>query len=468
MQIAEAAADARVFDRETVRTVADVWDNNTFPLFRVAVTGTRRGRERRARASLEWMAAAGAQRREWMVEQAAAAGYRLEPLLSPRREDAGHGRDYRGEVMPRPVPLTGEAVRYLEADYDLAGAEVRALQVERVRTRLVGSVIVAAGRRFSTGAENGPGELAELHLWLEEVTEVRFDSRDVSPVAVSVEPGGIAVSIGSRGIVRAHTATVCCDDSYWHLSTAGREADRRTPPREGRTDNAHPVRDSRRLGGAALVAATVLREAMWEIRSVRYPEYAGQVPVSAFCRVFAGAGSAVLAAGGHLRASRREEAFRRLMEEWIDRADPLMKRWFAQRLRSAADRTRLSEGTRSWLEQLASHLDSLPQPDPKPGRRRPTRAELRLASYTAAHDRYGSAKEASATVNLALPPAPGQAPDAPWHLRSLKIGGTGRFRLRTTAFHGPGDLHMVVDQGAVRSFTLYGNAFTVTAGYRDA
>ncbi len=52
VQIAEAA-DARVFDRETVRTVADVWDNNTFPLFRVAVAGTRRGRERRARASLE-------------------------------------------------------------------------------------------------------------------------------------------------------------------------------------------------------------------------------------------------------------------------------------------------------------------------------------------------------------------------------------------------------------------------------
>ncbi|MEV1203325.1 hypothetical protein AB0J07_25375, partial [Microbispora rosea] len=32
-QIAEASADARTYDRRTIYEVADVWDNNTFPLF---------------------------------------------------------------------------------------------------------------------------------------------------------------------------------------------------------------------------------------------------------------------------------------------------------------------------------------------------------------------------------------------------------------------------------------------------
>lgn len=31
VQIAEAAGDARTFDRETIRAVSDMWDNNTFP-----------------------------------------------------------------------------------------------------------------------------------------------------------------------------------------------------------------------------------------------------------------------------------------------------------------------------------------------------------------------------------------------------------------------------------------------------
>ncbi|MFE1783069.1 hypothetical protein ACFW9F_10880 [Streptomyces sp. NPDC059506] len=39
VQIADASADARGFDRETVRAVADVWDNNTFPLFGALSTG---------------------------------------------------------------------------------------------------------------------------------------------------------------------------------------------------------------------------------------------------------------------------------------------------------------------------------------------------------------------------------------------------------------------------------------------
>lgn len=51
-QIAEASADARMYDRQTIYKVADVWDNNTFPLFHAATAHTSIGRERRARAAL--------------------------------------------------------------------------------------------------------------------------------------------------------------------------------------------------------------------------------------------------------------------------------------------------------------------------------------------------------------------------------------------------------------------------------
>ncbi|GAB3155492.1 hypothetical protein [Microbispora hainanensis] len=75
VQIAEAS-DARTYDRRTINEVADVWDNNTFPLFHAATARTSIGRERRARAALIWMADFGPERRSRMVEQAAAAGHR--------------------------------------------------------------------------------------------------------------------------------------------------------------------------------------------------------------------------------------------------------------------------------------------------------------------------------------------------------------------------------------------------------
>jgi len=52
VQIAEASSDARTYDRRTIHEVADVWDNNTFPLFHAATAATSAGRERRARSDL--------------------------------------------------------------------------------------------------------------------------------------------------------------------------------------------------------------------------------------------------------------------------------------------------------------------------------------------------------------------------------------------------------------------------------
>jgi hypothetical protein len=105
VQIANAAADARSFDRETIGAVTDVWDNNTFPLFRAATAGTAGERERRALAALRWMAHGGAQRRAWMVEQAAEAGHAIEELLPPLKT-AAVGRDYRGMVRTPAMPMT--------------------------------------------------------------------------------------------------------------------------------------------------------------------------------------------------------------------------------------------------------------------------------------------------------------------------------------------------------------------------
>ncbi|KOX09963.1 hypothetical protein [Nocardiopsis sp. NRRL B-16309] len=92
VQIADAA---HTFDHQTVTAVADVWDNNTFPLFRAATGRSARQRERRARAALEWMARLSPQRRAWMVEQTAIAGYRIDTHLS------GTGRRAEARVPPR-------------------------------------------------------------------------------------------------------------------------------------------------------------------------------------------------------------------------------------------------------------------------------------------------------------------------------------------------------------------------------
>ncbi|GHC87184.1 hypothetical protein GCM10007079_31060 [Nocardiopsis terrae] len=50
-QIAEAAAET--YDWPTIQRTADVWDNNTLPLFRAAVAPTAWAREQRARAGLD-------------------------------------------------------------------------------------------------------------------------------------------------------------------------------------------------------------------------------------------------------------------------------------------------------------------------------------------------------------------------------------------------------------------------------
>lgn len=61
-----------------------------------------------------------------MIEQAAIAGHRLEPLLSPHVDDVVRYRDYLGQVRPGNAPLTAAAVASVGQDYGLDRAEVRA------------------------------------------------------------------------------------------------------------------------------------------------------------------------------------------------------------------------------------------------------------------------------------------------------------------------------------------------------
>ncbi|MEV7807972.1 hypothetical protein AB0O28_33995 [Microbispora sp. NPDC088329] len=433
LQIAEASADARTYDRQAIYEVADVWDNNTFPLFHAATALTSIGRERRARAALAWMADLGSERRSWMIEQAEAAGHSLERLLPPPVAKPLHSRDYRGQVTPQIMRLTAEAALELGTDYDFATAEVRTLLIERVGTRLTGSLVLVAPRRYDDGLQ--AVDPPELNLWLEDVTDVHFDSNDQLRIALHCRPAEIVIGVGASGRLRATAGSVYPDDPAWHLSTAGRAADQRTPPRQEQTRRA-PERRRPRPEGAVLVAARTVHSVMLEIRMVRYAHFADRIPVRLLANALVGAGADILAAGA-LRGRRRERAFHNLVEMWIKNGGPALKPWFIDELRHIVSSERLPSSTREWIEGITAPGVALPHLPAGPDLNLPLEAELRLAQYTAAHNRHGTLQGSSAVVVLAHPLTEKDFADRPWRLRAFEVGGVSRFRLRTDAFDGP-------------------------------
>ena len=320
-QITEATRDARSFDRRVVVETADVWDNNTFPLFRVMTAGTASRRERRAREALAWMAALGPARRAWMIEQGETAGHPVEALLpaAGRTETSACRRDYHGVVRSRPEALTADAAAALRLDYDLAGAEVRAIAVERAGTRLGGRLALAVTRRFPTG--DAGLERALLRISLGGVSDVCFDSADATGAAVRVDGDGIRVELGSSGTLAAASGSVYCDDPDWHLSVAGRAADRRTPPGGGSPKSAPSLRHRQRNrpDATAHVAGSLLRAAMVEMRTVRASESSGFAAARDLSRGLQGAGTSVMAAGAQRAKADRRAAFQELIETWIRR-----------------------------------------------------------------------------------------------------------------------------------------------------
>ncbi|GAA2417558.1 hypothetical protein GCM10010420_54890 [Streptomyces glaucosporus] len=451
-QIAEAAADARRYDREAIRAASDVWDNNLFPLFWAASTASAGKRERRALTALEWMAGLGERRRRWMIEQAAIAGYELEPLLPPA-EPYRPGRDYLGHVMPPVYRLTRQTVDELALDYDLATAAVRHLRAERAGTRLTAFLQLAVPRRYAAG-EDTPAQPALLNVTLEGVTDTVFDHSDTRGADLDPGADGIGISLGTGGRLRAARGACHPDDSSWHLSAAGRRADAVTPPRTDRSDRRPPGGD---LGADARAAAVLLRYAMWELRSVRYAARADRVPVLDLCRAFSGAGGAILAAGARRGARRREAAFRDVIQTWAARGGPELTRWFATVLREHAGRPDIIEAPESPGRTPPSRTDSPPVPGA------PEQAALVMAAWTATHTGYRTHHPAAAQLHLALPPRPDEPPSARWRLRTVSCTEPDVFRLHTDAFHGPGPLTRTGRPTAARSLDLHRGALLVTA-----
>ncbi|MFD8009488.1 hypothetical protein [Streptomyces sp. NPDC058955] len=450
-RMAEAAADVRLFDREAIRVAADVWDNNLFPLFRAASAPSAGERERRAAAVLEWMAGLGERRRAWMAEQAAVAGYDVEALLPPPAERHAPGRDFRGHVMAPQGRLTRENVEELAADYDLTTATVRHLRVERAGSRLTAFLQVVVDRGF---AVEEPAPPALLNMWLDGVTQADFVPSGTGGTALDAGSRGIEVSLGGSGRLRAAGGEYHPDDRSWHLSAAGRRADAATPPRTGPSDRP-PQPPGGDLGPDAHAAATLLRDAMWELRSVRYPEHADRVPVLALCRTFSGAGEAILAAGAQADARTREAAFRDVIRGWAAQGGPRAARWCAHVLRERAGRTDLIETPRTADRTPPSLADGSPES------RTPARAALVMASWTAAHTDHRLERPASAQLQLALPPRPGATTPGHWRLRTVGCVEPDAFRLRAAAFKGAGPLLQAGTPTAARSLDLHQGALYV-------
>lgn len=385
-QIAEASADARVFDRELISRVADVWDNNSYPLFGAAVGGNGRRTRHRAQTALRWMAEF---RRDWMVDQAAIAGFALGEDLPPSPPHVPY-RDYAGLVQPASQTLTTSVVEETAADYDLEAAQVTHFRAERAGLRLDARIVVAVPRRYPAGSE----EPATVHLGLRDVTALTVNARDLRGLAVAPTDGGLRIALGADGFVRAATGRLAVDDLTWHKSAAGRRADAETPLR---SEQPKPLpRLEARLSPTAQRAAKTLYETMIEIRSVRYPRMVDVKAVSELCALYAGAGQVLLDASRLPTAKRRDAAL-----------------------------LQLNTTRQLWLKP--SKIVSAPGPaDP--------RAELRMITYAAPHQRYGEPVKENLLRHWAMPPD-SQAPDrSPWQISITRDLEPSAFGVRTEDF----------------------------------
>ncbi|MEY9873784.1 hypothetical protein ABH931_003273 [Streptacidiphilus sp. MAP12-33] len=395
-QIAAASADARTYDRGLIARTADVWDNNTWPLFHVLSARTPWGREHRARAALRSMAGLGESRRAWMTETAAARGERLERLV-PSMPGSLYARDFRGQVRPWYDELGAGVVAELAEDYDLGSATVRALRVERAGSRLTAAVVLEIARRFPMPDVAVPP--ATLSLRWHTIDGLAFDSREATGVRIPPGEGGVAetsAELGAAGLLSGRDVTLRLDDNHWHRSAAGRRADGVLPP--NRPDESRRDLRTRRFPADAVVAARLLHRAVLEIRGVRHPRRAARVPVADFCRALDGAGTELLDAA-------RTGAFAPLVDRWAGRGGPRLARWFAATTGAPAEWPAAVEPARApW---------------------QPGRGELRFLSYARAE---GTA-EAGLELLYAAPAA-----DGSWRLRSWCGPAPARFRLRYEAF----------------------------------
>jgi hypothetical protein len=390
-EIAIIAADGRAFDTYRIGRLADIWDNNTFPLVSAACAA-RPVRAARARTGLMWMAALGNSRRALIVSLDAALDRDL-PAAVP--EPSVH-RDYQARVRPGSFPVTRQIVADLAVDYDLADASVRSIAVRPAESGLHVDMTLAAPRRFipSYGrvARDGsrkPWPAAPLHLTLAGVTDLQFGATDRLGISICDGDGGIAVRIGQNGTVQAANASVWPDDPMWHESAAGRAADTVTPHKQ--PDRRQVVHTSS-LTAQQRAAARALTNLMLQIRLVSYyPALAATIPVRAMCGLAAGAGSAILAASAE-RGSAREESLAKLAQRW---------------------------------QLVPPKLPPAPIPSGP--------ATVRYVRYMEPNEDYEVHHEGSAVLVAAVPDTD---PAAPWALASEELAQPADFRITTAAFGG--------------------------------
>ncbi|WP_433788500.1 hypothetical protein [Actinoplanes sp. CA-252034] len=298
-RIGGMAVDGRSFDRDEVARIAGAWDERAYGFFAVVGMRPRLLREPRARGVLRAMAASRRTDRDWMVRTAGAG---IEPLIGRRRREPPYHRDFLGRVRPAVLPVDGDA---LAADYDLPKASVDWLTVERTGGDLRANLALGVPRRYDH-------EAAQLHLTVDGLRDVWFDSADATGADVRRHGAGLEIRIGAEGLLRGRAAVVLPLDAQWHLSRAGRAVDRITV----RKRRPAPDDDPRQWpSGRLWDAASAFREAMRRIHRVRRAEEVGRIPIAELCEVLEGAGSRALAASDG-PADDADRAFRILTQRW--------------------------------------------------------------------------------------------------------------------------------------------------------
>jgi hypothetical protein len=393
-EIAALAADGRAYDPVRIGRIADIWDNNTFPL--VSAAGAVWPlKSSRARTGLFWMSDLGAERRDLMVD--------LDPALDallPVAEPRVH-LDHQGRVAPTSIAITGDTATDLDADYDLGRSGVESLTIRPERDGLAVALTLAAPRRFipATGRVAPDGSIepwpdACLRFTFGGVTDVRFDADDRTGATITRDDAGCVMTIGRGGRIRAATGSVYPDDPRWYESAMGTAA-ARTPVVRTRSRRSVPTA---MLTLQQRAAASALVRLMVNVRLVYYyPRVAAAVPLGEICRIVADAGSAILDASGHHGSARRR---------------------------------RFAELAARWERVFDEHA-------PTPVTIASGPAVLRFAGYD----------EAGPTFLLVA--VPDADPTAPWRLASTRFDRPTRFRITGEAFDGEQRIRQDADTLAI-------------------
>ncbi|HEY0696311.1 MAG TPA: hypothetical protein VGD43_00700, partial [Micromonospora sp.] len=126
-EVAAAARQPRLLDRERLIGWFDLWDNHLMPAVAAAArpyTGRRSARS--VWRSIGWWGAPT--HRESVAAHLDSLGLDPEALLGPERPPLGPYLNHAGKLRPVEQPLSTELAELIAADYDLVGGNVEHAQ----------------------------------------------------------------------------------------------------------------------------------------------------------------------------------------------------------------------------------------------------------------------------------------------------------------------------------------------------